>query len=206
MSVAEIAATALAMIDADGLESLTMRGLAGAIGVQPMTLYRYLPNKQAILAEVADLLWRELGPIDPAITGWQERVKAMWLQLFELMLRHPHAVPIIARGGGYSATASADTAGMLAELMHAGFTPVAASEFLHTASALIVGFAFAQFWQHQADSGLGPAAPAGEAPTPSPEILEFARGIGPFTPAEFGRALDLLISGFEARLGQKPGA
>ncbi|MCC6495858.1 MAG: TetR/AcrR family transcriptional regulator [Propionibacteriaceae bacterium] len=205
VSVGEIAATALALIDADGLESLTMRGLATAIGVQPMTLYRYLPNKQAILAEVADLLWRELGPIDPAITGWRERVKAMWLQLFDLMLRHPHAVPVIARGGSYSATAGADTAGMLGELKGAGFTPETAGEFIHTASALIVGFAFAQLWQQEVDSGLGPATPAGEAPAPDAELLEFARSLPSFTTGEFGRALELLIDGFEGRLRQQPG-
>ena len=45
VSIPEIATTALAMIDEDGLDALTMRGLAEAIGVTPMTLYRYLANK-----------------------------------------------------------------------------------------------------------------------------------------------------------------
>lgn len=204
VSVPEIAATALAMIDEHGMEALTMRGLADAIGVTPMTLYRYLPNKDTILAEVADLLWRELPPIDPAITGWKERLTAMWQQLFDLMLRHPHAVPLIARGGTYSATAGSDTAGMLAVLKDAAFPAELAGQFVHAASALVVGYAFAHLWQHQAQSGSGPQGPAGSAPTPSDELLDYARGIGPFTTSEFGAALELIIDGYARKLPQPP--
>lgn len=200
----EITVTALALIDEGGLEVLTMRRLADAIGVQPMTLYRYLPNKEAILAEVADRLWRELPPIADDIIGWEARIKAMWLQLFDLMLRHPHAVPLIARAGGYSNSAGAQTAGMLGELKAAGFTPEVASQFLHAASALVVGFAFAQLWQQQAQAGQGPPAPAGPAPSAAPDVLEFAHRIGPFTTDEFGSTLDLLIAGFGEQIHPRP--
>lgn len=198
VSVEEIASTALMLIDAHGLEALTMRGLADAIGVKPVTIYRYLPNKEAILAEVADRLWLELPPIDPAITGWKEQLRAMWLQLFELMLRHPHAVPLIARGGAYSATAGSDTAGMLGVLRDAGFSPKLAGEFVHAASALVVGFAFAHLWQRQAQRGDGPSAPAGDAPAPPSDLIGYARQIGPFTTEEFGRTLDLVVEGYGA--------
>lgn len=197
VSVEEIASTALTLIDADGLEALTMRGLADAIGVKPVTLYRYLPNKEAILAEVADRLWLELPPIDPTITGWKEQLRAMWLQLFDLMLRHPHAVPLIARGGTYSATAGSDTAGMLAVLRDAGFSPKLAGEFVHAASALVVGFAFAHLWQRQAQRGEGPSVPAGDAAVPASDLIDYARQLGPFTTDEFGRTLDLVLAGFE---------
>ena len=200
VSVDEIATTALALIDAHGLEALTMRGLAEAIGVKPVTVYRYLPNKEAILAEVADRLWRELPPIDPAIRGWKKQLRAMWLQLFDLMLRHPHAVPLIARGGTLSSTAGSDTAGMVGVLKDAGFTPKLAGEFVHAASALVVGFAFAHLWQHQAQSGQGPARPAGEASPPPSALLEYAQQLGPFTTEEFGQTLDLIVDGFAGRL------
>lgn len=196
VSIEEITSTALAMIDAHGLEALTMRGLADAIGVKPVTVYRYLASKEAILAEVADRLWRELPQIDPAVTGWKEQIRAMWLQLFDLMLRHPHAVPLIARGGAYSSTAGSDTAGMLGVLRDAGFTPRLAGEFLHASSALVVGFAFAHLWQHQAQQGTGPAVPAGDAPHPPAALLDYAQQIGPFTTEEFAQTLDLIIDGF----------
>ena len=204
VSVPEIAATALVMIDEHGMDALTMRGLADTIGVTPMTLYRYLPNKDTILAEVADLLWRELPPIDPAMTGWKERLTAMWQQLFDLMLRHPHAVPLIARGGTYSATAGSDTAGMLAVLKDAAFPAELAGQFVHAASALVVGYAFAHLWQHQAQTGTGPQGAAGSAPTPPDELLDYAQGIGPFTTDEFTATLELIIDGYTSQLPQPP--
>lgn len=204
VTVPEIAETALAMIDEHGLEALTMRGLADAIGVTPMTLYRYLDNKDMILAQVAELLWRELPPIDPAITDWREQLAAMWQQLFDLMLRHPQAVPLIARGGAYSATAGSDTVGMVGVLKEAGFPPELASAFVHAASALVVGYAFAHLWQHQACAGQATHVAAGTAPAVPPDLLDYAGRIGPFTTDEFQATLRLLIDGFAARVPGPP--
>ncbi len=200
VSVPEIARTALALLDEMGLEGLTMRRLAAAIGVEPMTLYRYLPNKEAILAVVADLLWQDLRPFVPEVDGWQNQVRTMWLDMFDLMLRHPHAVPLIARAGTYSQTATEGTAHLLDLLRRAGFKPEAATEFLHTTGALVVGFAFAHLWQHQADQGQRPAAPAGQpAPLP-PEVTAYAGAIGPWTRGQFESALTLLITAYASRL------
>jgi len=92
---------------------------------------------------------------------------------------------------------------MMGVLKDAGFTPKLAGEFVHAASALVVGFAFAHLWQHQAQLGQGPARPAGDAPQPPSALLEYAQQIGPFTPEEFGQTLDLVVDGFADKL-QRP--
>ena len=56
---------AVRLIDEEGLDALTMRRLAHDLGVEPVTIYRQLPNKEAILAGVAERLWREMGPPEP---------------------------------------------------------------------------------------------------------------------------------------------
>jgi AcrR family transcriptional regulator len=203
VSVDEIAQAALALLDEVGLEALTMRRLAGAIGVEPMTLYRYLPNKEAILAVVADLLWQELRPFVPEVEDWQARVRIMWLEMFDLMMRHPHAVPLIARTGSYSRTAAEGTARMLGVLQEAGFPPDLATDFLHTVSALVVGFAFAHLWQRLEKQGQRPATPAGRIGPVLTEIHDYARSIGPWTPGQFTSALDMTISAFATRLHRR---
>ena len=45
---------AIAVLDEYGLESLTMRRLAAELGVQPSALYHHVPNKQSLLAAIAD--------------------------------------------------------------------------------------------------------------------------------------------------------
>lgn len=199
VSVDEIAETALAIIDAEGLEALTMRRLADAIGVRPMTLYRYLPDKEAILAVVADRLWEPLLEIAEG-ESWRERVRAAWLGLHELMQQHPHATPMIARAGTYSANAATATARMLDILRQAGFPPALAAEVMHALGATVVGFAFAGLWLRETREGRRPAARAGEI-EPLPEDLQrYASQVGSSRPEEFESALDLLLDGFARKL------
>jgi AcrR family transcriptional regulator len=175
-----------------------------------MTLYRYLPNKEAILAEVADLLWQELPPFAPDANGWQATVRTMWSDMYQLMIRHPHAVPLIARAGSYSRTATEGTARMLGVLKDSGFSPEQATDFLHATGAMVVGFAYAHLWQQLEKQGHRPSTPAGEAAEPPPEILAFAKAVGPWTQDQFQTALDMIITGFTARVepieGHQPSA
>jgi TetR/AcrR family tetracycline transcriptional repressor len=61
-----ITATALNLLDTEGLERLTMRRLADALGVQAPSIYWHFPGKPALLDEMADALLRNVGPdIDP---------------------------------------------------------------------------------------------------------------------------------------------
>jgi AcrR family transcriptional regulator len=57
---------ALVVIDEEGLDALTMRRLAHDLGVEPVTIYRQLPSKDAILGGVAEKLWSEVTPREPA--------------------------------------------------------------------------------------------------------------------------------------------
>jgi len=51
---------ALALIEADGPDALTMRALAKAVGVDHRALYRHYPDRDAVLAEVAAEGYRQL--------------------------------------------------------------------------------------------------------------------------------------------------
>ena len=52
LSEERIVAAAVARVDADGLTKLSMRGVAKDLGVEAMSLYRYVPNKEALLDAV----------------------------------------------------------------------------------------------------------------------------------------------------------
>lgn len=60
LSTAEVVDAALALIDEVGLDSLTMRSLAAALGVGPMTLYRHVADKRTLLALIPDVV---LAPV-----------------------------------------------------------------------------------------------------------------------------------------------
>ena len=192
---------ALVVIDEEGLDALTMRRLAHDLGVEPVTIYRQLPNKDAILAGVAEKLWREMAPPEgaggalaggrrrrlspPAPRDWREQVRGAWLALNGLMQRHPNAIPIIARGGSFSATAGEGTLGMLLLFKQAGLTPEEAAELLHILSACVVGFGFATLWGRQVSAAQEAAAAAGEPAPPPPDLgdlAEYAEAIAELGP------------------------
>lgn len=92
-----ILSTALALIDRDGLDAFTMRRLGAELGVDPMAVYRHLPNKGAVLDGVVELLWaRGLGldGIDPAL-GWRAAVAAAMRGIRQQLLAHPRAVVLV---------------------------------------------------------------------------------------------------------------
>ena len=76
---------ALVVLDGYGLADLTMRRLGGELGVQPSALYHHFPNKQSLLAAVADELL-ERGRRTPRPSGWDARVEAVCTELRDAML------------------------------------------------------------------------------------------------------------------------
>ena len=53
--------TALALVDRDGLDRLSMRRLGAELGVDPMAVYHYIPNKAALLDGLTEAVMNELG-------------------------------------------------------------------------------------------------------------------------------------------------
>ena len=199
---------ALRAIDEDGLDALTMRRLARDLGVEPVTVYRQLPSKEAILAAVSERLWQEVRPADedlPEGAGWQARVRAMWLALYAVMLAHPNAIPLIAKGGsGYSASATGGTVAMAAVLRDAGLTPDEAAEQLHILSACVAGFGFARLWAGELARGERPEQAAGEpAAPPPPELRPYLERLAVWDAGQFGRAVDIVLGAYGAR-GHSP--
>jgi AcrR family transcriptional regulator len=87
---------ALELIDRDGIEHLSMRGLGQALGRDPMTIYKYTPNKAAILDGVTEVMLSQLAPSNGKKPGdWREELRKIARQFREIALAHPNAVALI---------------------------------------------------------------------------------------------------------------
>ncbi len=88
LSTDEVVNAAIALADADGLSALSMRRVAEAVGVSPMSLYTYVPSK----AELADLMFdRALGACadpDDSVIGWRAKLTFIARQRWALVERH----------------------------------------------------------------------------------------------------------------------
>jgi TetR/AcrR family transcriptional regulator, tetracycline repressor protein len=75
LTKAAIVAAALDLLDEAGMDGLTVRALAGRLGVQAPALYWHVSGKQALLDEMATQIWRRIGSVMaglPADVPWRE--------------------------------------------------------------------------------------------------------------------------------------
>ena len=89
LTEAGIYAAALRLIDADGVEALTMRKLATALDANPMSLYYHVPNKDAVLRGVARMVGAQFRTVTLEDAPWQERIRLLATDFRTLARSHP---------------------------------------------------------------------------------------------------------------------
>lgn len=89
-----ILASALEIIDRDGIDGLSMRRLGKALDRDPMTLYRHAPNKAALLDGVAESVLEQLE-VDTSAGDWATQLRAVARRFRRLALDHPRVVPLL---------------------------------------------------------------------------------------------------------------
>lgn len=94
MSTDRITAAALQIVDTEGSQALTMRRLGQALDRKVMTLYRYVPSKDALLDGVVALVLTDLA-INPAAADWRQELRGLATSFRGLALAHPNAVPLL---------------------------------------------------------------------------------------------------------------
>ncbi|MFI8996621.1 TetR/AcrR family transcriptional regulator [Streptomyces sp. NPDC053542] len=108
-----VLATALEVVDRDGLSGLSMRKLGAELGVEAMALYRYAASKSELLDGLVEAFCEELeqvlgeepegvgepppGGVGQLPTGeWRRGLHRIALATYRVGLRHPHVVPLLA--------------------------------------------------------------------------------------------------------------
>ncbi|MGB3763470.1 MAG: TetR/AcrR family transcriptional regulator C-terminal domain-containing protein [Ornithinimicrobium sp.] len=85
---------ALTLADEVGIEAFTMRKLAAALDVKPMTIYHHVPGKEQILDGIVDLVFAEMELPPPGL-DWQEAMRRRCTSAREVLNRHPWAPPLM---------------------------------------------------------------------------------------------------------------
>ncbi|MFD9663478.1 TetR/AcrR family transcriptional regulator C-terminal domain-containing protein [Rhodococcus sp. NPDC059968] len=94
LTTEQVLATALEIVDHEGVDALSMRRLAQALERDAMSLYRYAKNKAALLDGVVELVLRELV-IDPDAQDWTQELRLLAHRYRGLALAHPNVVPLL---------------------------------------------------------------------------------------------------------------
>ncbi|MCA0180758.1 MAG: TetR/AcrR family transcriptional regulator C-terminal domain-containing protein [Actinobacteria bacterium] len=84
----------MAMADESGLDGLTMRALARRLGVEAMSLYHHVANKEALLDLMVDRIYREIE-LPQARGQWRAELRRRSLSVRAVLHRHPWALPLM---------------------------------------------------------------------------------------------------------------
>lgn len=95
-----IVSAAVAFIDESGLAGLTMRRLGGVLGVEAMSLYRYVPGRENLLDAVVTAIMDEMRMDDEVLDaprdGWQDFLQRLAHGVRRVALTHPKVFPLVA--------------------------------------------------------------------------------------------------------------
>lgn len=122
LTLERIVAAAIEVADAEGLDGLSMRRVADALGVGTMSLYRYVPSKAELHDLMLDSVVGEDLPMDLTTGGWRAGLERYARSSLDGYLRHPWLLRAsLTRGAmGPNQTAALDS--LLAALAGTGLT------------------------------------------------------------------------------------
>jgi len=89
LSTDEVVTAAMALADAEGLAALSMRRVAEAVGVSPMSLYTYVPSKAELVDLMFDRAMGEAADPDAGVQGWRAKLIFIARERRGMVERHP---------------------------------------------------------------------------------------------------------------------
>ena len=130
---------ALRLVDAEGLDALTMRGLAAELGVATMSLYSHVATKDDLLVGVLNLVNQELRLPPRDMTPW-EALKSATREFRRVALKHPNLVPLIMRRPPTGSEGLLTLECALDALRRAGIPPELTGQAYRMSASFAIGF------------------------------------------------------------------
>lgn len=134
---------AVEMLDEHGMQKLSMRKLAAALGAAPMSLYWHVPTKDALVELCLDEVYGEVGRPDPG-TDWETALRQMMHAFRQVAHRHPWWIRGIGEFNSVGPNAVGMADAMLEAMLSAGLSTVAAARSVSAVSSYVVGYATAE--------------------------------------------------------------
>ena len=139
----QVLAEALALADEEGLEALTMAGVAERLGVTPMALYRHVANKADLLDGLVELLLTEFPPPASGLS-WSERLSALAVNIRASARRHPSVFPLLLQRPATTAEARQTRNAVYVALGDAGVPEDRVAQVERLVSTAVLGFAVSE--------------------------------------------------------------
>lgn len=138
LSAEGIFRAALRLVDADGIEALTMRRLAADLGVAPMSLYGHVPTKEHLLLGLVDMVTSEITLPGPGTPPW-DALRMVTRNYRRVALQHPNLVPLTMRQPPTGSEGLLTLEAALDALRRAGLSPQMTARAYRLMSSFAIG-------------------------------------------------------------------
>jgi len=140
LSRERILRAALELVDANGIESLSMRKLGQKLGYEAMSLYNHVAGKDDLLDGVLDIVLAETTPPSPS-GEWDAAIRESAISVHDALTRHPWACPLLMQPGRIRTARLRYMDQLLGRLREAGFSAETTYTAYHVLDGHIFGFA-----------------------------------------------------------------
>ncbi|MEV4395715.1 TetR/AcrR family transcriptional regulator [Nonomuraea sp. NPDC049607] len=205
---------AIRVADRGGVEAITMRRVAQELGVEAMSLYHHVPNKDAILDGVVDTVFAAIELPRAERGDWRDAIRTRAFSARAVLSQHSWALGLMdsRRDPGPATLRHHDA--VLGVLREAGFTLAMAAHAVSLVDSYVYGFVLQEASLpvttpddvEEVAGGILRRLPAEELPYLAEMIRDHALRPGYDYTGEFGYGLDLILDALEARRAPHPGA
>jgi AcrR family transcriptional regulator len=134
---------AISMVDEGGVEALSMRKLGQTLGVEAMSLYNHVANKDDILDGIVDFVLSEIE-LPSADEDWETAIRKCAISAHDSFVRHPWACNLVMSSPRVRPARLRYMESLLRRLREAGFSAEATYHAYHALDSHILGFTL---WQ-----------------------------------------------------------
>ncbi len=194
---------AINLVDSAGIESLTMRRLGQELGVEAMSLYNHVANKDDILSGIAELVFSEIA-LPSGNAGWKAALRGSAISAHNVLRRHPWAHSITMTPEKPSPARLRWMEGVLGTLRIGGFSAELTCHAYHALDSHVTGFTLWQASIPVAGDALRELAatgmqtfPVDDYPYVAEHIEQHLRPPSPDDRGAFAFGLDLILDGLE---------
>lgn len=198
---------AIRVADRGGVETITMRRVAQELGVEAMSLYHHVPNKDAILDGVVDAVFAAIELPGAGSGDWRDAIRVRASSARTVLSQHSWALGLMdSRRNPGPATLRHHNA-VLGVLREAGFTLAMAAHAVSLIDSYVSGYVLQEAGLPMSSpseaaevaGGILERMSADDLPYLAEMIVEHAPGYD--HTSEFAYGLDLILDGLEARRG-----
>jgi AcrR family transcriptional regulator len=198
---------AIRIADEEGLDALTMRRLGQELGVQAMSLYNHVANKEDLFQGIVDLALSEIEVPSPAM-DWKAALRQSAISAHQAFVHHPWACNLHMATPRVNDERMLWMEGVLRTLREAGFSPNMTHHAYHALDSHITGFTLwlvsMPFDSREELLDMAEQFIPRISPDRFPYVIEHAKehleDPDPDEPSEFEFGLDLILEGLERRL------